>query len=276
MRGRKEVELASHLSAENGLGTTIRAWRRFHGLTVTELAVRSGFGKNGRGYISRIEHSQIRHLGEERLNRIASVLKVQSADLLLHHMPETHAEAPTYDLDEAIIGAKALLKKCTTQPFDRARIQLLLAKLFSERATSALMAAQKHSALTEAQQCIQDALCVFTPKTAPKSYQEATKLDREIGKALESSIVDCCAALMKRCPPQSLDRARIQLMLARFHYERAAALQDTEAKSLLIEAQQFIEAAQPIFAQKKATRNLKETKELSREIQFAIEEIEVL
>lgn len=276
MRGRKERELASHLSGENGLGTTIRAWRRFHGLTVTELAERSGFGKNGRGYISKIEHGQIRHLGEERLNRIAAALKVQSADLLLHHMPETHAEAPIYDLDEAIIGGKALLKKCAEQPFDRARIQLLLAKLYSERAASALTTAQKHAALTEAQQCIESALRVFTTKTAPKSFQEATQLGHAIGEALDDSIVDCCAALMKRCPPQSLDRARIQLMLARFHYERAAALQDTEAKSLLIEAQQFIEAAQPIFAQKKATRNLKETKELSREIQFAIKEIEVL
>src|SRR6266851_10426412 len=99
MRGRREEELTSHSPAENGLGATIRAWRHFRGMTVTELAIAAGFGVNGRGYISRIEHSQIHHLGEERLNRIAAALELQSADLLLHRMPEAPDDAPTRDLE---------------------------------------------------------------------------------------------------------------------------------------------------------------------------------
>jgi transcriptional regulator with XRE-family HTH domain len=274
MRGRREEELASRSAAENGLGTAIRAWRRFHGLSVTELAVRAGFGKNGRGYISRIEHSLIRHVSEERLNRIATALQLQSADLLLHRMPETHTEVPTYDLDEAIIGGKALLKGCVAQSFDWARIQLLLAKLYRERAVASHTAVAKHAALTEAQQCIECALLVFTASRTPQSFQEAMQLGREIGDVLEVSIVDGSIALLKRCPPQSLDWARIQLLLAKFYRERATVLQGLTARTALTEAQQCIEAALPIFTRKRAKHSLEETGQLSEEIRYAIKQID--
>jgi transcriptional regulator with XRE-family HTH domain len=274
MRGRKEEELASHLPVENGLGTTIRAWRRFHSLTVTELAIHAGFGKNGRGYISKIEHNQIRHLGEERLSRIAAALQLQSADLLLYRMPETHAEVPTYDLDEAIIGGKALLKGCADRSFDWARIHLLLAKLYRERAATAHTAIAKHTALTEAQQCIEYALLVFNANTTPQSFQEATQLGREIDDVLEASIIAGCFALLKRCTPQSLDWARIQLQLAKFYCERATVLEGLAARTALTEAQQCIEAALPIFTKKQVKRSLKETEQLSQEIEHAIKQID--
>ena len=66
MRGRRERELEPRFPSEGWLGITIRAWRRFRGFTVTDLAVQAGFGKNGRGYISKIEHHQIKRLGEEQ------------------------------------------------------------------------------------------------------------------------------------------------------------------------------------------------------------------
>jgi transcriptional regulator with XRE-family HTH domain len=274
MRGRREEELSSRSPADNGLGTAIRAWRRFRGMTVTDLAVQAGFGKNGRGYISRIEHSQIRHLGEERLDRIAAALQLQRADLLLHRLPETYGETPAHDLDEAIIGGKALLSRCVEQSFDWARLHLLLAKLYRERAATSHMMVAKYTALIDAQQCIECALRVFTANTAPLSFQEATRLGREIDDVLETSITTGSAALMKRCPPQSPDWARIQMLLAKFYCERAAVLGGPAAKTALADAQQCIEAALPIFAQRSTQRSLKEARQLYQEIQQAIRQVE--
>jgi transcriptional regulator with XRE-family HTH domain len=266
MRGRKEEELASHSLPENGLGTTIRAWRRFRGMTVTDLAVQAGFGKNNRGYISRIEHGQIRRLGEERLNCIAAALHLERADLLLHRMPEVHEGAPVQDLDDAIIGGKALLKECEEQSFDWARIQLLLAKLYREHANASHTTVAKYAALTEAQHCIECSLRVFTVSTAPRSFQEAMQLGQEIGEVLDASIIVGSKALLKRCPPQSLDWARIQLLLAKFYCEHAVVLQDLEAVTALTEAQHCIEAAVPIFTQRKGYHSLKEARQLYQEI----------
>jgi transcriptional regulator with XRE-family HTH domain len=276
MKGRKEEELASHSLLENGLGKAIRAWRRFHGFTVTELAVRAGFGKNGRGYISRIEHGLIRHLGEERLNRIAAALHLQRADLLLHCMPETHAEASAYDLDAAIVGGKALLKGCEEHSFDWARIHLLLAKLYRERVATSHTTMEKYTALTEAQHCIECALLVFKEDTARQSFQEAIQLGQEIDNILETHIIAGSLALLMRCSPQSLDWARLQLQLAKFYLERAAVLQGALARNALTEAQQSVEAAMPIFTQKKAKRSLKEAGQLNEEIRRAIGQIDGL
>ncbi len=274
MRGRREKELVSHSPAENELGTAIRAWRRFRGLSVTELAIAAGFGINGRGYISRIEHSQIRHLGEERLNRIAAALELQSADLLLHRMPEAPDDAPTRDLDDAIIGGKALLKKCTEQSFDWARIQLLLAKLYRERAAASRLLLAKYTAFTEAQHCIECALLVFTASAAPQSFQEATQLGREIGEILEITLITGSLALLKRCPPQSLDWARIHVLLAKCYRERTTALEGQAARTALTEAQRCIKAALSVFTQKRAQRNAKEATQLQKEIVHAIEQLD--
>jgi hypothetical protein len=210
---------------------------------------------------------------EERMNRIATALQLQSADLFLHRMPETHEKAPARDLDEAIIGGKALLKECTEKSFDWARIQLLLAKLYHERAVASPITAAKHAALIEAQQCIECSLRVFTADRAPQSFQEATHLGLEIAVLLDASIIIGSCALLKRCSPQSLDWARIQLLLAKFHFARAAVLQCLAVKTALTEAQHCVEAAVPIFTQKQAQRSLKEARQLSQEIKLSIEQM---
>ncbi len=276
MRGRREEELASHSPAENGLGTAIRAWRRFRGLTVTDLAVQAGFGKNGRGYISRIEHSQIRHLGDERLKRIATALQLQNADLLLHRMPEVQKEASAHDLDEAIMCGKALLYVCREKSFDWARMQLLLAKLYQERAAASQTTVAKHTALIDAQHCIECSFLVFTVNTTPQSFQEAMQIGREIDAVLDASIIAGSIALLKRCLPQSLDWARVQLLLARSYCKRAKMLQGLAAQTALTRAQHCIGVALPIFTQKQAQRSLKEARQLSEEIMDAIKQMDAL
>jgi transcriptional regulator with XRE-family HTH domain len=276
MRGRREEELIAPSPSENGLGITIRAWRHFRGLTVTDLAIQAGFGKNGRGYISRIEHSQIRHLGEERLKRIAAVLQLQSIDLLLHRMPEASEETLTHDLDDAIIGGRALLKRCREKSFDWARVQLLLAKLYCELATTSQTTSAKHTALIQAQRCIESSLLVFTADTAPQSFPEATRLRQEIRAVLDASILTGCTAFLKRCSPQSLDWARIHVLLAKFHREQADVSQGQVARDALIKAQQCIEVALSIFTQKGAQRNVKEASQLYQEITHAILQMDEL
>lgn len=274
MRGRREEELISRSPAETGLGGTIRAWRRYHGLSVTDLAVQAGFGTNGRGYISRIEHGQIRHLGEERLERIAAALQLPSTDLLLHRMPEAREETSIHDLDDAIIGGKALLKVCVEQSFDWARIQLLLATLYRERAATSPMIIAKYTALMEARQCITCALLVFTEDLAPKSFEEAMQLGQNISTALDVSIITGSIALLKRCPPQSLDWARVQLLRARMYRDQARALEGPAARIALTEAQHCIKTALPIFTRRQARRSLKEAHQLDQEIQQTIQQFD--
>lgn len=276
MRGRREEELVSYPLPENGLGATIRAWRRFRGMTVTELAVQAGFGKEGRGYISKIEHQQIKRLGEERLQRIAAALQLQSVDLLLHRMPETHGGTPASGLDDAIIAGKALLHQCKEQLLDWARIQLVLAKLYYERATMAQVNAAKYSALHEAKQCVERSLRIFNAETAPQSFQEATHLSHAITELMEASIILCSRALLQRYVPQSLDWARIHLQLAKFHHARGAVLPTATAKVAFSEAKQCVAAALPIFMQKQVQRSLKEARQLDQEITDAMKQLEEL
>ncbi|GER89784.1 hypothetical protein KDW_39460 [Dictyobacter vulcani] len=276
MRGRKEEALTSRSSPENELGTVIRAWRHVRGLSVTDLAVAAGFGKNGRGYISRIEHGQIRHLGEERLLRLANALHLQRTDLLLHRMPEMHEKVPMDDLDAAILGGKILLKTCTEQSFDWARLQLLLARLYCERAdTLCSTTAAKHTALIEAHQCIERALQVFTAHTARKSFEEATQLGREIDKLLYASIIESCLSFIQRCPPQSLDCARFHMLHAQWYRKRATSLPGFTPQAALIEAQQCLETAIAIFTQKQAQNHLQKARQLHQEIMLAIQQVDL-
>ena len=276
MRGRREKTLTPRPAADNALGTVIRAWRHVRGLSVTDLAVAAGFGKNGRGYISRIEHGQIRHLGEERLLRLADALHLQRADLLLHRMPEMSEKAPMDDLDAAILGGKVLLKTCTEQSFDWARLQLLLARLYCERAeTVCSTPAAKHTALMEAHHCITYALQVFTPHTARKSFEEATQLGREIDTLLYASIITSCHSFLQRCPPQSLDRARFHMLRAQWYRKRATSLPGFTPHAALREAQQCIETAIAIFTQKQAMLRLQEARRLHQEILLAMQQVDI-
>jgi transcriptional regulator with XRE-family HTH domain len=92
-RGRKEGDIVPPETAAGYLGATIRAWRRFRKLTVTELAVRAGLGETGRAYISKLEHGHIAHVGVTRLNHLAAALRTTPADLLTHQQPEMPARA---------------------------------------------------------------------------------------------------------------------------------------------------------------------------------------
>lgn len=266
MRGRKEKELVPQEPADNGLGTALRAWRRVRGLSVTELAIEAGLGPNGRGYISRIEHGQIRHLGEERLGRIAAALHLERADLLLHRLPERE-HTPASNLDHAIVGGQALLRTCAPQSFDWARIHLLLARLYCERAAATPATAAKYSALVEAQSCIECALRVFTASTAPRSFQEATQVSREIHAVLEAPVLAGSLAFLKRCPPRSLDWARVQLLRATLYRDRALLAQGQAAQTALAAAQRCLDAAFPVFTRKQAQHSLQEAHHLRQDIE---------
>jgi transcriptional regulator with XRE-family HTH domain len=56
-------------------------------MTVSELAVRAGFGVNGRSYISKLEHGLIQHVSDERLQRLAQALDIGSLELQLKRPP---------------------------------------------------------------------------------------------------------------------------------------------------------------------------------------------
>lgn len=86
-RGRRDEDLGSDGRPISQLGATIRAWRKYRGLSGTELAVRAGLGETGRSYISQIEHGYIQQVGEQHLLRLASVLDVPADDILAWKSP---------------------------------------------------------------------------------------------------------------------------------------------------------------------------------------------
>lgn len=276
MRGRREEELIFRSPTAQGLGTTIRAWRRQRGMSVTALAVAAGFDKNGRSYISRIEHGHIRQLAEGRLECIAAALHLPIADLILHRLPDEQGEPPAPGLEEAIIGAQALLHACTERSFDWARLQVVLAQLHVERAAASQLMHVKYAALTQAQFCIACALPIFTACKTPRSFEEATQLGQSIESLLEALVIPGGQALLKRCESGSLDWARVQILRAKFFSERARVLPDQIARRALTEAQQAVEAALPVFTRRQAQRSLTEASQLYQEIITDIQQIDGL
>ncbi len=179
MRGRREREFEPPVSSEDRLGATIRAWRHFRGLTVTDLAVRAGFGKNGRGYISKIEHNLIKRLGEASLASIAQALDLSQADLQQGRIPEAReSQIPDKEaLDDAIAGCKVWLRVyCQDdRPLDCARTYFKLAELCWERMKLAKKREERGTFLADALQSIDQALLLFSTE-APGSYEEAQRL----------------------------------------------------------------------------------------------------
>ena len=88
MPGRREEELETGVSP---LGAAVRAWRRYRGLSVTDLALRAGFGESGRGYISKIEHGKIVRIGMKRLAKIADALEISPTELQAYYLPPQQA-----------------------------------------------------------------------------------------------------------------------------------------------------------------------------------------
>jgi transcriptional regulator with XRE-family HTH domain len=257
VRGRREKELTPHFSSEGGLGVTIRSWRRFRGMTVTDLAVQAGFGKNGRGYISKIEHQQIKRLGEEQLVAIAQALGLTQIDLQQNRMPERQeSQLPDKEtLDDATLGCKAWLRIYNQHDkrLDCARTHFKLAELYWERILLAEAREERGKFLMDALDSIDQALPIFREE-APGSYQEAQHMRSAIKKKLHIQDLDDaiagCQALFKvhRQEKQALDWARTHARLAQLYWDRATQSEKAEERyELLGKALQSIDQALPIF-----------------------------
>ncbi|GER89785.1 hypothetical protein KDW_39470 [Dictyobacter vulcani] len=257
MRGRRERELESLSQSEGSLGATIRSWRRYREMTVTELAIRAGFGKNGRGYISKIEHQHIKHLGEDALVAIAHALDLVQEDLQQSRLPAPRESyAPGKEaLDHAIAGCKAWLKVYQQDDMllDRARMHLKLAELYWERRKRAEQQDERDTLLESALASIEQVLPVFREK-APDSYQEAqglhTLIEREqYRKELDDAIAGCKALLsISHQEERPLDWARTHARLAQLYRDRAShAEQAEERPGWLEKALQSIDQALPLF-----------------------------
>jgi transcriptional regulator with XRE-family HTH domain len=223
---------------------------------VTDLAVRAGFGKNGRGYISKIEHNQIKRLGEEPLAAIAQALDLSQSDLQKGHMPETRESQVSgkETLDDAITGCKAWLKVYRQDDkLDSARTYLKLAELCWERMKFTERREERSIFLADALQSIDQALPLFREE-APYSYEEAQQLrsmiEREILlKDLDDAIAGCKALLkVSRQQERPLDWARTHARLAQLYRDRATqSEQADERRGWLGKALQSIDQALPLF-----------------------------
>lgn len=262
MRGRRERELEPHVQTEGGLGATIRAWRRYRQMSVTDLALRAGFGSSGRGYISKVEHQQIKRLGEETLGEIARALGLAPDDLRQGIVPTGREKqaASKEVLDEAIAGCQAWLKiyRPNDDPerrLDCARTRFRLAELCWERMRLAIEREEGRLLLDDALQNIQLAVESFGTQ-ASDSFQKAQHLrlmiQREICVRDLDDAIAGCKALLKLSQPADdpLDWARTQTRLAQLYWDRALQSEQAEERSSFFEkALQSIDQALPVFHQ---------------------------
>lgn len=261
MRGRRERELEPRLQEANTLGATIRAWRHFRGMNVTELAVAAGFGATGRGYISKVEHHQIKRLGEESLTGIARALGLSLSELQLGAPPDTLEEPAVgkETLDEAIAGCQAWLKVQSqdntdrTQRLDRARTYYKLAELYCERVTLTEVREKQSQMLARALDSIEKALQFFE-EDAPRSVGEAkhmrATIEREILiRDLDDAIAGCQALLHVYSQKERLlDWARTHAKLAQLYRAWATNTERPEERIRFFEkALQSLDQALPIF-----------------------------
>lgn len=259
MRGRRERELVSSLSSEDHLGKTIRAWRHFRGMSVTELAIRAGFGQNGRGYISKIEHQLIKRLGKEPLAAIARALDISPVDLQRGCLPETRESlglSPGKEvLDDAIAGCQAWLRVYRQEDhrLDYARTHFKLAELYWERMARVEERIERRTLLADALHSLDQVLPLFSQE-APDSYEKARRLRSSIEK--EISLIDLddaiagCQALFRIYSQEqhALDWARTHTKLARLYWDRTAHTEQAEERAgLLGKALHSLDQALPIF-----------------------------
>jgi transcriptional regulator with XRE-family HTH domain len=232
-------------------------------MSVTDLAIRAGFGNTGRGYISKVEHQQIKSLGEETLGEIARALGLSPSELRQGTLPAAR-EMPTASketLDEAIAGCQAWLKlyarpdNDAERRLDCARTCFRLAELCRERMRLAPGREEGRTLLAEALQNIELAL-EFFGQEATDSFQKAHRLHliikREIFlRDLDDAIAGCQALLTISHPEaHPLDWARTQTRLAQLYWDRALQSELTEERhSFLEKALQSIDQALPLFRQ---------------------------
>jgi transcriptional regulator with XRE-family HTH domain len=103
-RGRRPKPLASSKHRVTPLGTALRAWRDYRGLSQTALAIQAGLGvaQDGRAHISSIELGKIQRPEDETLEKIGAVLGVTPNDLRSGYMP------PTDQMEETVEPAHIL------------------------------------------------------------------------------------------------------------------------------------------------------------------------
>ncbi len=281
MRGRRERELEPHFASEESLGATIRAWRHFRRMSVTELAVAAGFGTNGRGYISKIEHQQIKRLGEEQFAAIAQALDLTQVDLQQSRMPETpESWFPDKEtLDDAIAGCQAWLKvyNQTDKRLDCARTYLKLAELYWERMRLAEGRKERGLFLSGALHSVEQALPLFHDK-APASYEQAQRMHALIAREIQIKDLDDaiagCKALLKVSSQEKkpLDWARTHARLAQLYWDRTTHTEQAEERqALFIKALQSIDQALPLFY-KYAPASYAETQRMRLDLEAAKEE----
>ena len=80
------------------IGDVIRAWREYHGLSVSEFAALAGIPK---AYVSELEHRKIDQPGPKRMAELAAGLGIDYWDLVQRRLP------PTITEDGAQAAAKA-------------------------------------------------------------------------------------------------------------------------------------------------------------------------
>lgn len=259
VRGRRERELEPHRAAEDSLGATLRAWRHVRGLSVTELAVRAGFGPNGRGYISKIEHGHIQRLSGPAQAALAHALDLSPLDLQQRRLPaeREHALPAKETLDDAIAGCRAWLRlyRQDDKRLDSARTHFKLAELYWARLAHADGQTERGTLLDAALQSINQALALFSTE-APDSSEQAQHLRRAIERAivltdLDDAITGCNALLTVSSQEQNaLDWARTQIKLAQLYWDRTTSTESPQERSgFFALALQSIDQALPIFQQ---------------------------
>lgn len=72
------------------LGAVVRAWRAWHGWSVTELARRAQVSK---GYVSEVERGKISRPKPEQLEKLATALQISAWDIHIRRLPPGREDA---------------------------------------------------------------------------------------------------------------------------------------------------------------------------------------
>jgi transcriptional regulator with XRE-family HTH domain len=83
------------------IGAVIRAWRKFRGMTSTELSEKAGVRI---AYLSEIEHDRTRRPEEEYLEKLADALEVPLEDILGRRMPPKNGGMVTTPIPQQTVA----------------------------------------------------------------------------------------------------------------------------------------------------------------------------
>ena len=78
------IVVKSNQIFEHTIGATVKMWRKKRGLTVTNLAKKTGFTK---GYLSQLENDRIRNPNDEHMIEIAKALSIPVLHLVNRVLP---------------------------------------------------------------------------------------------------------------------------------------------------------------------------------------------